>query len=203
MKNLKTLWASPLAKVVISFVGLFVLLFSLTVVPLMTYFLGDDVPITLYNAYREADQFNDFEYVEVGIQDLTKVPIELLSLDLRNEYESDIDKFYRRLNEGTFYAVIEVTNNTSRVTQVVEEEPDEGLYLEIDYLFLAIDPVRTDEKFEETGNYEPIYDGIQITYKNLISVLDSNVPNMYDRLKTETIVVTLRIYRGQYIIINP
>jgi hypothetical protein len=203
MKNLKTLWASPLAKVVISFVGLFVLLFSLTVVPLMTYFLGDDVPITLYNAYREADQFNDFEYVEVGIQDLTKVPIELLSLDLRNEYETDIDKFYQRLNEGTFYAVIEVTNNTSRVIQVVEEEPDEGLYLEIDFLFLAIDPVRTDEKFEETGNYEPIYDGIQITYKNLISVLDSNVPNMYDRLKTETIVVTLRIYRGQYIIINP
>ncbi len=203
MKNLKTLWASPLAKVVISFVGLFVLLFSLTVVPLMTYFLGDDVPITLYNAYREADQFNDFEYVEVGIQDLTKVPIEFLSLDLRNEYETDIDKFYQRLNEGTFYAVIEVTNNTSRVIQVVEEEPDEGLYLEIDFLFLAIDPVRTDEKFEETGNYEPIYDGIQITYKNLISVLDSNVPNMYDRLKTETIVVTLRIYRGQYIIINP
>lgn len=203
MKNLKTLWASPLAKVVISFVGLFVLLFSLTVVPLMTYFLGDDVPITIYNAYREADRFNDFEYVEVGIQDLTQVPIEVLSLDLRNIYETDIDEFYRRLNEGTFYAVIEVTNNTSRVIQVVEEEPDEGLYLEIDFLFLAVDPARTDEKFEETGIYEPVYDGVQITYKNLISVLDTNVPNMYDRLKSETIEVTLRVYRGQYIIINP
>lgn len=200
MKNLKTLWASPLAKVVISFVGLFVLLFSLTVVPLMTYFLGDDVPITIYNAYREADRFNDINYVEVGIQDFTRVPVEAMPENLR---DFNSDDFYRRLNQGTFYAIIEVTNNTSRVIQVVEEEPSEGLYLKIDYLFLSINPVLTDEKFEETGIYEPIYDGVQITYKNLISVLDTNVPNMYDRLKSETIEVTLRVYRGQYIIINP
>lgn len=200
MKNLKTLWASPLAKVVISFVGLFVLLFSLTVVPLMTYFLGDDVPITIYNAYREADRFNDINYVEVGIQDFTRVPVEAMPENLR---DFNSDDFYRRLNQGTFYAIIEVTNNTSRVIQVVEEEPSEGLYLKIDYLFLSINPVLTDEKFEETGIYEPIYDGLQITYKNLISVLDTNVPNMYDRLKSETIEVTLRVYRGQYIIINP
>jgi hypothetical protein len=200
MKSLKSLWASPLAKVVISFVGLFVLLFSLTVVPLMTYFLGDDVPITIYNANREPERFNDFVYVEVGIQDFTWVPIEAMPEDLR---DIESNNFYRRLNEGTFYAVIEVTNNTSRVIQVVEEEPSEGLYLEIDYLFLSVDPVRTEEKYEETGRYEPVYDGIQITYRNLISVLDTNVPNMYDRLKTETIDVTLRIYRGRYILINP
>lgn len=200
MKSLKTLWASPLAKVVISFVGLFVLLFSLTVVPLMTYFLGDDVPITIYNAYREADRFNDINYVEVGIQDFTRVPVEAMPENLR---DFNSDDFYRRLNQGTFYAIIEVTNNTSRVIQVVEEEPSEGLYLKIDNLFLSINRVLTDEKFEETGIYEPIYDGVQITYKNLISVLDTNVPNMYDRLKSETIEVTLRVYRGQYIIINP
>jgi hypothetical protein len=200
MKSLKSLWASPLAKVVISFVGLFVLLFSLTVVPLMTYFLGDDVPITIYNANREPERFNDFVYVEVGIQDFTWVPIEAMPEDLR---DIESNNFYRRLNEGTFYAVIEVTNNTSRVIQVVEEEPSEGLYLEIDYLFLSVDPVKTEEKYEETGRYEPVYDGIQITYRNLISVLDTNVPNMYDRLKTETIDVTLRIYRGRYILINP
>lgn len=203
MKALHKLWASPVGKLSISFVGLMILLFTLTVNPLITYFLGEDVPLVIYNAHRADPRFDEFQFVEVGVRDLTFVSLDVFSDELREKYEIDADALSRRFFDETFYAIIAVNNNQAFVSEIVEEEPSDGIYLKVEFLFLSLDPVKTDENFQDTGVYIPFYDGVQIVYPNLINVLRTRVSNLEDRLQTSDVNVTLRIYRGRYVFVNP
>ena len=202
MKSLKSLWHSPAGKVGISFTGLIILLFSLTVLPLMTYFMGEDVPIVIYNAWDKENRFDDFEFVEIGIRDLTFVSLDVLDAPLRAEYEADSRAFSDTLWNRQFYAVLVVENGRTRLQRIVEDEPASGLYLKIDYLFLSVDPERTNQSFEETGEYIPVYTGISVYYPNLTQVLETQMPDLRDRLKEEDVTVTLRLHRGRYVFIN-
>ncbi len=202
MKSLKSLWHSPAGKVSISFTGLIILLFSLTVLPLLTYFMGEDVPIVIYNAWEGESRLDDFEFVEIGIRDLTFVSLDVLDEKLKAEYETDSRAFNESLWNRQFYAVLVVENGRTRMQRLVEDEPASGLYLKIDYLYLSNDPVRTDQAFEETGEYIPVYTGINVFYPNLIQVLENQVPNLRERLKEEDITITLRLHRGRYVFIN-
>jgi hypothetical protein len=202
MKSLKSLWHSPAGKVSISFTGLIILLFTLTVFPLMTYFMGEDVPIVIYNAWDKENRFDDFEFVEIGIRDLTFVSLDVFDAQLRAEYEADSRAFSDTLWNRQFYAVLVVENGRTRLQRIVEDEPASGLYLKIDYLFLSVDPERTNPSFEETGEYIPVYTGINVYYPNLTQVLGNQVPNLRDRLKEEDITITLRLYRGRYVFVN-
>jgi len=202
MKSLKSLWHSPAGKVGISFTGLIILLFSLTVLPLMTYFMGEDVPIVIYNAWDKENRFDDFEFVEIGIRDLTFVSLDVFDAPLRAEYEADSRAFSDTLWNRQFYAVLVVENGRTRLQRIVEDEPASGLYLKIDYLFLSVDPERTNQSFEETGEYIPVYTGISVYYPNLTQVLETQMPDLRDRLKEEDVTVTLRLHRGRYVFIN-
>lgn len=203
MNALKKLWDSPMGKLSISFVGLLILLFSLTVNPLIVYFYGDDVPVVIYNAHRADPRFEDFVFVEPGVRDLTFLSLDVFSDELKERYDIDPDSLSRRFFDDQFYAVISVENGRSFVSSIVDKEPTEGIYLKIDYLFLSIDPVKTDEKFEETGQYVPVYDGVNVVYSNLISVLYNRIPHLNDRLQAGDVNVTLRIHRGRFIFVNP
>jgi hypothetical protein len=203
METLKKIWHSPLGKLSISFTGLIILIFTLTVTPLIIYFSGEDVPVIIYNAHREDPRFEDMRFVEVGIKDFTFVSLDVFSDEIRDTYDIDQDALSRRFFEGDFYAIIEVSANQAFVKEVVDKTPTDGIYLKIDYLYLSIDPVLTDENFEETGVYTPIYDGVQIVYPNLINILFNQIPDLNDRLLSEEIPLTLRIHNGNFIIINP
>ena len=168
----------------------------------MTYFMGEDVPIVIYNAWDKENRFDDFEFVEIGIRDLTFVSLDVFDAPLRAEYEADSRAFSDTLWNRQFYAVLVVENGRTRLQRIVEDEPASGLYLKIDYLFLSVDPERTNQSFEETGEYIPVYTGISVYYPNLTQVLETQMPDLRDRLKEEDVTVTLRLHRGRYVFIN-
>lgn len=203
MTWLKKMWQAPLGKLSISFTGLLILLFSLTINPLIIYFLGEDVPIVIYDAQRENPRFQDFSFVEVGVRDLTEVSLDVFSETFKETYGIDTESPTQRFFNETFYAEIRVENNRARVFRVVDQEPTTGIYLKIDFLSLSFNAQKTDANFEETGEYIPVYDGVQIVYPNLIPILNTRIPQLTSRLETEDIPVTLRIYRGNYIFVNP
>jgi len=203
MNRLKKVWESPIAKISVSFFGLIILLFTLTVNPLITFFLGEDVPMLIYNGNDGDTRFQDINYVELEIKDITNVSLDVFSGPLLEKYDLDENNPNNLFYNTTFYAIIEVENNRSFVSSIVDVEPSDGLYLEIDYLYFKIDPVRSEEEFDQTGIYTPVYTGIQVIYPNLINVLDNRIPNLYETLETEEINITLRLYRGRYVIIEP
>ena len=203
MNRLKKVWESPIAKISVSFFGLIILLFTLTINPLITFFLGEDVPMVIYNDYDGDMRFQDRNFVELQIKDITIVSLDVFSGSLLEKYDLNENNPNSLFYDTTFYAIIEVENNRSFVSSIVDVKPSDGLYLEIDYLFFRIDPVRSEEEFDETGVYTPVYNGIQVIYPNLINVLDNRIPNLYETLETEEINITLRLYRGRYVIIEP
>jgi len=203
MNRLKKVWESPIAKISVSFFGLIILLFTLTINPLITFFLGEDVPMVIYNDYDGDMRFQDRNFVELQIKDITIVSLDVFSGSLLEKYDLNENNPNSLFYDTTFYAIIEVENNRSFVSSIVDVKPSDGLYLEIDYLFFRIDPVRSEEEFDETGVYTPVYTGIQVIYPNLINVLDNRIPNLYETLETEEINITLRLYRGRYVIIEP
>jgi len=106
MHKLKTMWQSDLGKILISFFGLLLLLSTLTIVPLITYFNGQEVTLRVANLADDPMREPDFSYVDPGFVGLSFVDASVLDDTLMEAYESG-EAFFTVANDRDIYAILD------------------------------------------------------------------------------------------------
>lgn len=200
MNRFKQVWNAPSGKIVISFVGLLLLLSSLTIGPLMTLFFGDPVTFRVYDMSADLDQ--RVLTADPGLLGISRIDESLLTGELRAAYDAG-DNFYALLNQSTVYAILD-DGDIATIQAVTLETPPEGsVYLEVENMYAHYDFERSEAYQEETGEWREFYDGVHIQMFDLIAAIESRVPDLREMLLNDSFDVTMRIWNGRYIIVNP
>ena len=202
MKPIKTIWHSALGKILISFFGLLLLLSTLTIIPLITYFSGHEVTIRVANVAEDSLRDPQFNYVQPGLVGLTDVDESLLDAPLTDVY-GDGDSFFSVLNQQTVYALLDDAQ-IATVTRVTVERPENDVpYLIVDDIYGRYDMERTEDYYDETGEWRQFYDGVELNFSNLLNAIRNRVPDLNDQLSDGPVEITVRVWRGRFVIVTP
>ncbi len=202
MATMKKIWQSELGKILISFIGLLLLLGSLTIVPILTYWAGEPVTVRIYDASENLRESDINPYVEPGLLGITEVDGTLLTGDLKATYDAG-ENFYSILDTSTVYAILDVNGIATIQELTLETPPDGAVYLEIETMYGTFDLERSEAYRDETGEWREFYDGVTIQMFDLIAAIESRYPDLRETLQDETLDVNLRIWNGRYVIVNP
>lgn len=202
MATMKKIWQSELGKILISFTGLLLLLGSLTIIPIVTYWAGDPVTIRVYDAQEALNEGGVYRYVEPSLFGITKVDETLLKGDLKTAYDAG-ENFYPILDTSTVYAILDVNGIATIQEITLDPPPDGAVYLEIENMYGTYDFERSEAYRDETGEWREFYDGVTIQMFDLISAIESRYPDLRETLQDEALDVNLRIWNGRYVIVNP
>lgn len=202
MATMKKIWQSELGKILISFTGLLLLLGSLTIIPIVTYWAGDPVTIRVYDAQEALNDGGVYRYVEPSLLGITKVDETLLKGDLKTAYDAG-ENFYPILDTSTVYAILDVNGIATIQEITLDTPPDGAVYLEIENMYGTYDFERSEAYRDETGEWREFYDGVTIQMFDLIAAIESRYPDLRETLQDEALDVNLRIWNGRYVIVNP
>lgn len=202
MATMKKIWQSELGKILISFTGLLLLLGSLTIIPIVTYWAGDPVTIRVYDAQEALNEGGVYRYVEPSLLGITMVDETLLKGDLKTAYDAG-ENFYPILDTSTVYAILDVNGIATIQEITLDPPPDGAVYLEIESMYGTYDFERSEAYRDETGEWREFYDGVTIQMFDLIAAIESRYPDLRETLQDEALDVNLRIWNGRYVIVNP
>ena len=178
------------------------LLGSLTIVPILTYWAGEPVTLRIYDASENLRESDINPYVEPGLLGITKVDESSLTGDLKATYDAG-ENFYSILDTSTVYAILDVNGIATIQELTLETPPDGAVYLEIETMYGTFDLERSEAYRDETGEWREFYDGVTIQMFDLIAAIESRYPDLRETLQDETLDVNLRIWNGRYVIVNP
>ncbi len=202
MHKLKTMWQSDLGKILISFFGLLLLLSTLTIVPLITYFNGQEVTLRVANLADDPMREPDFSYVDPGFVGLSFVDASVLDDTLMEAYESG-EAFFTVANDRDIYAILDDAS-VATISRVTLTRPENDVpYLIVSDLYGRYDPERAEAYHEATGEWRTFYDGVNVRFNFLLNALENRLPDLNDRLIEGPMTIRVRLWRGNFVIVDP
>ena len=202
MHRLKTIWQSDLGKILISFFGLLLLLATLTIAPLITYFNGQEVTLRVANMADAPMREPDFQYVDPGFVGLSFVDASVLDDTLRQAYDAG-ESFFTVTNDREIYAILDDAS-VATIERVTLERPENNVpYLIVSDLYGRFDQERADAYYEDTGEWRTFYDGVNVRFNFLLNALENRLPDLDERLREGPISIRVRIWRGNFVIVEP
>jgi len=202
MHKLKTMWQSDLGKILISFFGLLLLLSTLTIVPLITYFNGQEVTLRVANLADDPMREPDFSYVDPGFVGLSFVDASVLDDTLIEAYESG-EAFFTVANDRDIYAILDDAS-VATISRVTLTRPENDVpYLIVSDLYGRYDPERAEAYHEATGEWRTFYDGVNVRFNFLLNALENRLPDLNDRLIEGPMTIRVRLWRGNFVIVDP
>jgi len=202
MHKLKTMWQSDLGKILISFFGLLLLLSTLTIVPLITYFNGQEVTLRVANLADDPMREPDFSYVDPGFVGLSFVDASVLDDTLMEAYESG-EAFFTVANDRDIYAILDDAS-VATISRVTLTRPENDVpYLIVSDLYGRYDPERAEAYHEATGEWRTFYDGVNVRFGFLLNALENRLPDLDDRLREGPMTIRVRLWRGNFVIVDP
>ena len=202
MHKLKTMWQSDLGKILISFFGLLLLLSTLTIVPLITYFNGQEVTLRVANLADDPMREPDFSYVDPGFVGLSFVDASVLDDTLMEAYESG-EAFFTVANDRDIYAILDDAS-VATISRVTLTRPENDVpYLIVSDLYGRYDSERAEAYHEATGEWRTFYDGVNVRFNFLLNALENRLPDLNDRLIEGPMTIRVRLWRGNFVIVDP